>query len=199
MAEVWLKVVTTFYRRMVVVTKDAGAKAARVVPAIDVEIRTITPADLVAYQAFKPFQPLSEVETRMATGHLCFAAFVESRIIHAGWAVEKRAHIPYIHSDIVLPPRAFYIYDSYTDPAFRRSGLVMARSAEMHAHFGARGFEKSYGVIAFMNRAGNAVVEPSGYRRIGMYGCVRLGTLHHTWAYSDAIEPLPRLEPHRPG
>lgn len=193
------RIITTFYRRMVVVTKNAEPDAPRVAPSIDAEIRILAEPDLVPYQAFKPFQPIEEVRDRMAQGHLCFAAFHDGRIVHAGWSAKGRAHIPYIHSDILLPARAFYIYDSYTDPAFRRSGLVMARSAAMHEYFASHGFEKSYGVVARMNRAGTAVLDPSGYRRIGMYGCIRLGPLHHTWADPDAVEPLPRLAPHEPG
>ena len=197
MSEIVRRVVTTFYRRMVVATKEVGSDPQFVAPEIDAEFRVVEPADFAAYAAFKPFQSIQEVEARIAAGHRCFAAFVDGRIAHAGWAAVGRAHIPYIHSDIVLPPKSFYIYDSYTDPAFRRFGLVRSRSSAMHVHFGRLGFEKSYGAIAAMNRAGLSILEPSGYRRIGMYGCIRLGWLHHTWAFANPVEKLPDLEPHR--
>jgi hypothetical protein len=187
------RIVTTFYRRMVVVTKDVDTNAIQVLPAIPSEIRVLDESEVGAYHAFKPFQHRTEVETRLSRGHRCFAIWHEGRIVHAGWAATGRAHIPYLHSDILLGPKDFYIYDSYTDPSFRRAKLVIARSSAMHVHFGGKGFLRSYGVIALMNRAGLAVVEPSGYRRIGMYGCLRLGLTTVAWAYPDPAEPLPRL------
>ena len=190
------KVITTFFRRMVVVTKDVDRAAVERSADIDAEIRVLNPGEVSDYITFKPFQDRSEVEQRLAAGHQCFAAWYEGRIVHAGWSATGRAHIPYIHSDVVLGPRDFYIYDSYTIPEFRRAKLVMARSSAMHAHYSHRGFEKSYGVIAMMNQPGLSVLEPSGYRRIGMYGCVRMGPLHYTWAYLDPIEALPRLAAH---
>ncbi len=187
------RILTTFYRRLVVITKDTDPYAAVAAPAIPAEIRILDKADLREYFAFKPFQPRHEVESRLEQGHSCFVAWYEGRIVHAGWAATGRAHIPYIHSDILLPPTAFFIYDSYTVPAFRRARLVLARSSAMHVHFGAKGFVRSYGIVTLMNRPGLAILGPAGYRRIGMYGCVRLGPLHHTWAYANPSEPLPRL------
>ena len=188
------RVITTVYRRMVVVTKEVQPRSMLVSADIPVDIRPIKHTDIEEYTRFKPFQRRAEVEQRLAQGHLCFAAFHDGRIAHAGWAATGRAAIPYIHSDIVLGPRDFYIYDSYTDPRFRRARLVVARSSAMHVYFSERGFQKSYGVIAFMNRGGLAVLEPAGYRRIGMYGCVRVGPFHRTWAFDNPSEPLPLLE-----
>ena len=190
------KVITTFFRRMVVVTKNVDPGVKRLRLGIDAELRVLERADIPLYVAFKPFQAQAEIEQRLSRGHLCFAAFYQGRIVHAGWCATRRVHVPYIHSDIVLGPKDFYIYDSYTDPEFRRTGLVMARSSAMHVHFAERGFEKSYGVVALMNRTGLAIVEPAGYRSIGMYGCVRIGSLHRTWAYAGALEPLPGLDSH---
>ena len=182
---------------MVVVTKSVDPGAKPVEPGIEAQIEVLQHDDLPQYVAFKPFQDHTEVEQRLSRRHLCFAAFHQGRIVHAGWCATGRVHVPYIHSDIVLGPKEFYIYDSYTDPNFRRAGLVTARSSAMHAHFAERGFEKSYGLIAFMNRSGVAIIRPAGYRKIGMYGCVRLGSLHHTWAYAGSTDPLPRIEDHR--
>jgi hypothetical protein len=196
MSEIVRRIVTTFYRRMVVATKEVARDTQFVPPEIDADIRMLEARDLEAYVKFRRFQSLREVEERLAGGHLCFAAFRGATILHAGWAATTRTHIPYIQSDIILPANSFYIYDSYTDPVVRRSGLVRSRSSAMHVYFGGRGFAKSYGVVAYMNRVGRSILEPSGYRTIGMYGCVRLGPLHHTWAYPDSAEPLPLLAPH---
>lgn len=191
------KVLTTVYRRMVVVTKHVTPDVAIHKADVDAVIERLDASHLSAYLEFKPWVTRAEAEVRLAQGHLCMAAWYQGKIVHAAWAAEKRAHIPYIHADIVLEPQAFYIYDSYTRPEYRRSKLVMARSSTMHAYFGSRGFTRGYGAIALMNNAGLAIVAPGGYHPIGMYVCARLGPLHRTWATQDGAESLPQLVRHQ--
>jgi hypothetical protein len=191
------KVLTTFYRRMVVVTKHVTPDVAIHKADIDAVIQTLDTSHLSAYLEFKPWVTRAETERRLEQGHICMAAWYQEKIVHAAWAAEKRAHIPYIHADILLEPQAFYIYDSYTRPEYRRSKLVMARSSTMHAWFAARGFTRGFGAIALMNKAGLSIVAPGGYHPIGMYVCARLGPLHRTWASQDGAETLPALVPHR--
>ena len=192
----WKKVVTTFYRRMVVVTKDVDSSLPLQAPLIDASIFPLSAAQFDDYFVFRPGERRDEIGKRIAAGHICFAAWHHGRIVHAGWSARGRAHIPYIHRDVLLGPEDFYIYDSFTLPDFRRSNLVVARSAAMHSYYGELGFKRSYGVVAFMNRGGMAVLDPSGYRQIGMYGCIRIGPVHHTWEYPGAVERLPTLVPH---
>lgn len=182
---------------MVVVTKQVGPDIAIRKADIDAVIRTLEASQLGDYLEFKPWVVRAEIEQRLAEGHLCMAAWYQGQIVHAAWAGENRVHIPYIHSDILLEPQAFYIYDSYTRPEYRRSRLVMARSSTMHAHFAQRGFTRGYGAIALMNKVGLSIVAPGGYHPIGMYFCARLGPrLHRTWAVQDGAEALPALAPH---
>lgn len=197
LAELGQKVLTTFYRRMVVVTKEVNPDVPIHRADIDAVVETLDESHIPAYLEFKPWVARAEVERRLVEGHLCMAAWYQGRIVHAAWAAEKRAHIPYVHSDILLDPRTFYIYDSYTRPEYRRSRLVMARSSTMHAWFAGRGFNRGYGAIALMNKAGLSIVAPGGYHAIGMYICARLGPLHRTWASQDGAETLPMLVPHQ--
>lgn len=190
------KVVTTFYRRMVVVTKQVEPDVAIHRADIDAVIETLDASHVPAYLEFKPWAIRADIEGRIARGHRCMAAWYQGKIVHAAWAAENRAHIPYIHSDILLEPQEFYIYDSYTRPEYRRSKLVMARSSTMHAWFAKRGFTRGYGAIALMNKVGLSIVAPGGYHPIGMYVCARLGPLHRTWASQDGVEGLPALVPH---
>lgn len=191
------KFLTTFYRRMVVVTKKVDPEVAIHRADIDAVIETLDESHLPAYVEFKPWVTRAEVEARLARGHVCMAAWYQGKIVHAAWAAEKRAHIPYVHSDILLDPQTFYIYDSYTRPEYRRSKLVLARSSTMHAWFAGRGFTRGYGAIALMNKAGLSIVAPGGYHAIGMYTCARLGPLHRTWASQDGAETLPTLVSHQ--
>ncbi len=183
---------------MVVVTKEVRSSSSDPSVGIAASISPVTAEQLRELFVFRPSLVRREIEERLALGHLCFAAWHQNRIVHAGWGGTARAHIPFIHSDILLAPDEFYIYDSFTLPQFRRMNLVLARSAAMHKHFGALGYKRSYGVVALMNAGGLAVLEPAGYRIIGMYGCVRLGPLHRTWAYPGSTEALPPLQPHVP-
>ncbi len=180
---------------MVVVTKEATASAGSPL-GIAASISPLTSGELSHLFVFRPSLARGEIEERLTRGHLCFAAWHEGAIVHAGWAARFHAYIPYIHSDIILDPEEFYIYDSYTLPQFRRLNLVLARSAAMHNYFSALGLKRSYGAVALENSSGLAVLEPAGYRTIGMYGCVRLGRFHHTWVAPGATKPLPRLKPH---
>ena len=150
-AILWKKVVTTFYRRMVVVTKDVDSSMPASSPLIDVSISPLTESQVNDYFVFRPAEKRDEIGKRIAAGHICFAAWHDGKIVHAGWSARNRVHIPYIHRDILLGSEDFYIYDSFTLPDFRRSNLVMARSAAMHSFYGELGFRRSYGVVALMN------------------------------------------------
>ncbi len=181
---------------MVVVTRKVEPDIVIRTADIDAVIDTLETSQLREYIEFKPWTARREIEERLAQGRICMAAWYQGKIVHAAWAGENRVHIPYLHSDILLEPQAFYIYDSYTRPEYRRSKLVMARSSTMHAHFAQRGFTRGYGAIAFMNKVGLSTVAPGGYHPIGMYFCARLGPLlHRTWAAQDGKETLPTLVP----
>jgi GNAT superfamily N-acetyltransferase len=187
-----MKVMTTFYRRMVFVSRPIDS-IPDLKPRLPVIIRMITGEDLPAYREFSSFPSTDEIEARFERGHRCFAAFLDGRIVHAGWVATGRVYVPYLRRDLILLPGDIYLYNHYTLPEYRGYGLAKARGVHVLRHYQNEGYTRSSGVIAAENRAGFGPVKPTGYRPIGIYSYLRLGLWQHYWQQAWTDEPIPAL------
>ena len=86
-----------------------------------------------------------------------------------------------------------YIFDTYTAPEFRSLHLAQARAAFVANYYSERGFRRSLGLVALENRAGLAVPEALGYRRIGYYSALGVGRWRRTWSKPLEGKDIPLL------
>lgn len=89
-----------------------------------VELRQATEADLprLVFDG-KPTSAAALAE-RFRQGHLCFVAIdAGGRVTHARWVSTDRAHVPELDADVVMPPGEAYMYDGYTRPEARGTGI----------------------------------------------------------------------------
>jgi ribosomal protein S18 acetylase RimI-like enzyme len=123
---------------------------------------------------------------RVERGDVCFSLSVGGRVVHTAWVAVMRGPVEYLRRDLALEEDEIFIFDSFTNPEYRSLHLATARAAFVADYYAARGYRRSLGVVAVENRAGLAVPEAVGYRRIGRYGAFCIGRLCRTWS-----EPLP--------
>lgn len=193
-----MRMVTTFYRRAWLFGRDLEQPITGAQPRLPVRVAILEEAELDDYLAFRRDERRTAIEARIARGHLCFAAWHESRIVHAAWAAPGAVRVPYLQRELVLAPDECLVYDSCTAPAFRRSGAARARMMELFAYWRARGFRRCYAVLARENLTGERTLRAGGYRPVGRYLSIRLpgvGSWCRGWPEPGAKLPALRNSP----
>ena len=188
-----MKVVTTFYRRLVVFERSLVSGIVPPELAVPVEIRSLSKSEVGAYHLFRPDKPTALIEQLMERDRECTAVWHRGRIVHAAWACLGRAHVDYLNRDMILQEEEVLILDSFTLSEYRRMSLARARAAYQAAELSARGFCRSLGTVAVENRVGVAVATAAGYRPIGMYAYLRAGPFSRYWERPDGDAALPPL------
>jgi SAM-dependent methyltransferase/ribosomal protein S18 acetylase RimI-like enzyme len=174
----WFKALgQTIYRR-VVVMECPFADAIRSVSA-HVSVVVGLSEDVGEYVTFRPRTDPADFHRRLRSGHRCFVARHEGRIVHACWAATGRIWIEYLGRHLVLPPDSVYHYDSFTIPEFRGLNISAFRVTEAARYFRAAGYRRLVAVVAPENLAAFRPLEKAGYRRVGRMGYVRIGP----WRY----------------
>lgn len=195
-----MKLVTTFYRRLVVIVRSLDdlpdlrrsglGRSARIAP--------LEPENAPAYERLRPDQRAGTATARMSAGHTCIGVWEGDRLMHAAWVAVSRCYIPYLRCDLILEPGDILVYDTFTDPAARHRGYAHARSMFTLRLFRDSGYRRSVGIVAVENTAGWASARSAGYLVIGMYSCMRLGPWQHCWSRAMSADSLPHVAPGTP-
>mgnify|MGYP001819871590 CR=1 FL=1 len=183
----YTKVKTTFLREMVLVARELSPPPPMPTLSLEVSIRALGRTEFPRSRdgLRRSLSQKSFVE-RVERGDVCFALSIEGAVVHTAWVAVRRGPIEYLRRDLALEEDEIFVFDSYTNPEYRSLHLATARAAFVAEHYASRGFRRSLGVVAVENKAGLAVPESVGYRRIGSYGAFCIGRLCRTWS-----EPLP--------
>jgi len=170
-----MKILTTFYRRMILFVYPLDKEIPVLRSRLSVNFTILTERDLDAYHRFRPDQSRKEIRTRLDSGDRCFVCWYEDRIVDAGWVATGRVYIPYLRQHLVLGPKDIYNYDAYTLPAYRGLGIYMARNSYVARYNQKEGYSRSIAMVAVENRAPRVILQRSGLRPIGLYSCLRFG------------------------
>ena len=119
------------------------------------ELRQASAEDLrrLVY-AGKPVTAESLAE-RFRRGHLCFVAIDgDVEAAHARWVATDQAYIPELDSDVVLAAGEAYMYDGYTRPDARGSGIDGAIRCFIFRSLREAGFRRVYSYVRADNPVG---------------------------------------------
>jgi len=194
-----MKIVTTFYRRMVMLTYELqGGVVPTFSSSIPVRYAELGEASHAAYQRFRPALAAGELRRRLGRGDRCFVIWNEDRIIHECWVgTAERACVPYLHREIRLEPGDAYYYGAYTDPAFRGRRLFAGCYSYIARTLQREGWRRSVALVAVENRRSVVVLERSGLEAQGVYACLRLGRWQY-WQHPHRGHTLLPLDRPRP-
>jgi ribosomal protein S18 acetylase RimI-like enzyme len=188
-----VKVLTTFYRRMLLMVRPLDDAIPSLRPRLSVVFKVLTEEDLLVYSRSRSDPCVDLSPTRSARKEQYFAALYEGRIVQVGRVATGRVYVPYLCCDLILQPSDVYVYGSFTLPAFRGYGLAPARAVHMMHHYRHQGYQHMVCLVAVENKSGLRVVEKLGYRSVGLYSYLRFGLWQHHWQQTWGEEPLPRL------
>jgi GNAT superfamily N-acetyltransferase len=119
-----------FWRRwdeLIFVFQDPGGRP-RALPKMAVTFATIT-ADTVTADAEIPELPLvdrHEVMRRLHTGHACFVAIADGRVVQYAWLGFGVWQLGDIGIEVALSETEAYLYDVYALPEFRGNRVFLA-------------------------------------------------------------------------
>jgi hypothetical protein len=186
-----MKVITTFYRRMILfqnlLSDDMPARETQ----LPIEIKPLTHQDLAAYQHLRPDQNLRDIQARLNRSDRCFCCWYQGQIVDAGWVANgQQVYIPYLNRAMVLDPGDLYNYDIFTHPNYRGHRLYAARSAFVSQYTWQEGFRRHVRVIAAENYVSLAASAVLGHESIGQYSCLRLGFCQLDWHRQWGEVPL---------
>jgi len=192
-----MKIVTTFHRRMVLLTYELQARPIPTFTSpLPVRHAVLTDADGAAYRRFRPGADERELASRRARGDRCFVVWHERRIIHECWVTTApRAYVPYLHRDLCLEPGDAYYYGAYTDASCRGRRLFTGCYSFIARTLQQEGWRRSVALVALENRRSVVVLERSGLTACGLYAALRLGPWHRHRARPYAGHTLLPLEP----
>ncbi len=176
LVSLWFKILGECgYRRVVLFVRQFEGQPAHVDTRLPVQLGRLQPDELDTYFALRPEADPDDIRHRLATGHICYTARAEGRLIHVCWITTGHAWIAYLAREIDLAPDDVYSYESFTAPEFRGSNIAAARSMYMQETLHAVGYRRAVAVVMPENRSAYRAVEKAGYRRIGMLRTIWIG------------------------
>jgi GNAT superfamily N-acetyltransferase len=171
------------YRRLILVERMLSEPVPEISLSMRVTVEVLTSDKIAAYRALRPQQDPAEVTRRLEKGDWCFAVWHEGCVIHVAWAAARRATIEYLARAVELAPDQVYVYDIFTAPAFRQTGVASLRSVEMMRYFRERGYRRLLGAVSPENRS--AFRQNVGYRRVGVIGFLGVGPWHRAFCRTN--------------
>lgn len=192
------KTLTTFYRNVLVAVRLLYDPIPDLRSDLSVTVRILTEQDLPAYFSFRPDQRMDEIKKRLIRRDKCFAAWHEGRMVHSSWIATGKAYIPYLRRDLILESGDFFVYDVYTQSAYRNRHIAQARANYVFKCYHALGYRRAVCVVALENKISLEMVKVLGYHAIGVYGCIRFGPWQWDWQQAWGKETLPVLMKPKP-
>jgi hypothetical protein len=128
----------TVYRRMLVMEGLVTEPPRRVEAKKDVDFAPLEPVEIEDYLSLRPDQSRSEIESRFAAGHFCFATRERDRLVQSCWFAPRHARVEYLDWELPLPPGFAYVYDFYAAASARGGHLFRAQVSEMYSFFSDR-------------------------------------------------------------
>lgn len=169
------RALTTVYRRMLFLTYPLDEHAIPVYTArVAATYRVLESDDVGEYLKFRPEARRKDFMARIASGHRCFASFVNNRLVDGCWMATSYAYVPYMHRYLPLALGDIYSYDSFTLPEYRALGIYMARNSFTARSNRDEGFARSVSLVAFENYGTWLILTRSGLETKGMYAYLRL-------------------------
>ena len=166
----WRALGVTVYRRLQLYLRDVDAPHDPG-PA-DIVVRALDDVD--AYLAARPGASRAEIERRLARGDVCGLGWRGDEVVGARWLSFGVAEIDYLDLVVELRGDLGYVYDVWTRPDLRRSGVNRSLSTWSADLIRERGGRYSFSAILQENRGGSRIPGTLPMRPAGTLGCLRL-------------------------
>lgn len=182
----------TVHRRAVIMAFDLVGASTPPPARIAFDVEFLDEREIDEFLDFHPFARRDEIVARFERGERCLVARRRGRLVSAQWAAPRGAPIADLEVWPRLAPGEIYVYDAFTDPAFRGWGAYPAVADGLVRRFAQEGYVRMVGVVRIDADRAKRNHEQSGARRFGSVGSFRLGSFRRDlWLF--------RPDPRAPG
>jgi ribosomal protein S18 acetylase RimI-like enzyme len=141
----------------------------------------LSPADVAEYLAFRSSRDARLLDERFERRHRCLLARADGRLVGVMWAATERAVIQSLRHELPLAPGEVYLYDAYTDPAFRGRCIAPVLSVELLRRFRDEGCRRAIRGTVPENEAALRAHAKAGFERYAIIRRVKLGPWRFVW------------------
>jgi hypothetical protein len=179
----WFKLLAQCgYRRLLLIDRPLDQPIAESSPQLAVEVAMLAADELGDYLAFRPECGREEIAQRLRSGHLCFVARHEGRIVAAAWIAFGPIWMPFLGCRIDVGPGEAHIYDKFTLAAYRGYGIANAVRTCHLRHLQQAGFRRATGAVLPENASSLRDDTKGGFRSYGMLGRIKVGPWQRVFA-----------------
>jgi ribosomal protein S18 acetylase RimI-like enzyme len=169
------------YRRFLLLERWLDEPIAAITPRLPVSFSELRPAQLDEYLRFHGQVPRSQLEERFARGDACVLARYEGRIVCTSWSSRDDHFFRSVRCRYEVGASEAYLYDSFTDPAFRGRGIAPALGADELRRFRRAGLTRVMMAVRPENVANRRARAKTGFRVFGRIDYLRLGGRSWHW------------------
>lgn len=141
--------------------------------------------DVVQLKTYSPFLELHANRGRLAhrwqSGQICYAGVVDGKCIHSSWLSFGGGYIGEVHRQISLPSKDGYVFDSFTDPAYRGLGVFPFILSAVSARLERCPGERTWIAVERSNLASTKAIMKVGFEMQGTIRYVR-------WLWSEKVQ-----------
>ena len=117
-----------------------------------------------------PAMTVAEIRRRQAERQECHLAWIGAKLAHYRWQSRQPTYLKYLGLTFRPSAGQVCVYDTYTAPQYRRSGIETAARAEWHRRHRKLGFITRVAFIAWWNKPSMRALDPIGARVVGSIG-----------------------------
>ncbi|HKW80804.1 MAG TPA: GNAT family N-acetyltransferase, partial [Casimicrobiaceae bacterium] len=189
---VWFKLLARCgYRRLLLLERPLDLPVADATPKLAVDIAMLVEAEVDQYRAFRPDTPRREVIERLRSGHLCFVARRDGRIVSGVWVAAQPVWSKFLRRWLDVAPGEAHVYDKFTDPAYRGRGIANAVRSRHLRHFQRAGFVRETGAVLPENISSLRDDARGGFRCYGVLASVGIGRWRRVFVRQPRRDPMP--------
>ena len=167
------------YRRLFLLSRSLTEPIPAVSASLPLTMNWLTPAELTEYLAFRSATGAEQIADRLKRNQRCLVARAQGRWVGAMWADTQRAWIEYLERELPLAPGEVYLFDAYTNPAFRGQAIAPAMSAELLRRFRDEGCPRALRGTLPENLAALRAHAKAGFQTYALMGRIKIGPWRH--------------------
>jgi ribosomal protein S18 acetylase RimI-like enzyme len=149
------------YRRLFLLGRSLAEPIPDVQTALPLTMNWLTNADSAEYFALRPSADADQIAVT--------------------WAAASRAWTGYLEHELPLAPGEVYLFDAYTDPAFRGHGIAPAMSTELLRRFRGEDSRRAIRGTWPENEAALRAHAKAGFQPYAIIRCIKLGPWRGVW------------------
>lgn len=172
----WFKLLARCgYRRLLLLERPLDLPVPDFAPRLAVELSSLALDDVDDYRAFRPDAAAHDIVDRLRSGHLCFVARRDGRIVAGTWIAAEPVWSAFLGDWIDVAPGAAHIYDKYTHPDYRGQGIANAVRSFHLRHLQRLGFRRATGAVLPENVSSLRDDYRGGFRACGVLASIGIG------------------------